>query len=216
MPGPKVPGGIPPVDGLLQWAPTSKPYNARTIGDIGPGRITGGSQGQGAAVIDEAIESPAPVVKTLAALGHTARTRNCKALITQFNAPAQQLGATGLWAYMQQVLPGNPDRKMLRIGNPWSHGDPQIKLPVTITPGAGGVGFAFTFNQGPTDLTRVMGFSQLNTFLASAYVPIGNDCYEATQFDLPPTDPVTIICWQNNLVGEALVIDVNCNVIEGT
>jgi len=210
-----VPGGIPPIDGLEAWAPTSKPYNARTIGDLGPGRVTGGSQGAGNQVLAQAMESPAPNVQALGALGNTARTRNCKALVAQFNAPGA-LGPTGLFAYRQQVLPANLDRKILLIGNPWSHGDPAKSLPTTIIPGDGGVGFAILFNQGPAQLEKIANLATLNTYLVGAYVPIGNNCYVQTQFELPPTDPVTLICWQNVTNAETSVLDVNCNVIEGT
>ena len=213
MSGSNVPIGP---DGLMPLAPTSRPFNARAIGDLGPGQLAGGQQAAAGAILTGAMSSPDPAVQALGALGGSGRTRNCKGVVASFSAPSTNPAPAGLYAYRQQVLPQNPNRKLLLIGSPWSHGDPAQPVPVYVFPGNGGTGFVVLFQSGPQALTQINSLSELNGYLPQALFTAQGGTYAPQNIELPPTDPVTVVVWQFKPAAGGFVLDVNVSILEGS
>jgi hypothetical protein len=206
-------GSNPP--GILSGAPTSLPYNARAISDLGPGRLGGGSTEVAAGIQQSALSDPSPGVQALGAVLATQRLRNCQKIISvQFSAPSNP-GVAGVYGFYQQVLPGNPDRKLLIISAPFNNGDPETPMISYAFPGPGGTGFGILFAAGNSILQPINSASQLTSLNSQLYIPLTGGSYQNVVLDNPPIAPVTIVCWQYS-PGVGFKFNVGCSILEGS
>jgi hypothetical protein len=217
MAGPRQ--GGPPFPGTIGTSPTAPavaPGRTFVGADLGPGHPGASGQSIAQSALNAAASSGDPAAQAVAAATGIARVRNCKATVGQFAAPSNpSLGAGQLWGFRQQVLPANADRKLLGIGSPWTHGNPPGPYIVYAFPGNNETGFAVLFQPGPVKLTAIASVNELNSYLPQAFVPLIGGSYQGLYFDVPPTNPVTIICWQYHPIAGGYGLDINCNILEG-
>lgn len=213
---PRAGGRYAPSGGPAVQQP-DRPSGAMSYADLGVGPIGGAGAGASQAALAQAAASGDPAAQAVAASANMARVRNCRVIASSFNAPLNaSLGAGQLWGFRQQILPQNPDRKLLLIGTPYSHGDPATVMLDYLFPAPGSAIIAILFQPGPTNLTPIGSTQELSSYLGQAFVPMQNGgAYGQVNFDVPPTNPVTIICWQWFPGAGGYGYDVNVNIVEG-
>lgn len=199
---------------LLPGAPTTRPFAARAIGDLGPGRLTGGSQSAGQSILQQAVTSPDQAVSAIGAVGSTQRTRNCKTITLQFSTPGID-SASGVYGFAQQLFPANPERKLLIVSAPWTNGTDGTPEIFPCNTGSGGVNFGLLLQQGPQMRTPITDQSQLSNYTNGLIVPLSGQNYMDIIMDMPSTNPVTLVVWQFR-PDPGQCVAVNCSVTEGT